>query len=631
MDFFERQTEARRHSKRLVVYFIIAVAMLIVSVYLAATLIFTGASVKTGHGIPGWWNSQLFFGVSLGTLAVVLIGSISKTAELSGGGGNVATMLGGQLIDSNTTEVAERRLLNIVDEMALASGLPAPPVYLLPDASINAFAAGHTPSDAVIGVTRGAMKRLNREELQGVIGHEFSHVLNGDMRLNVRLIGIIFGILCIATLGRILLQMRSRNSRERNPLPLFGLALLVIGGIGVVFGRLIQAAVSRQRECLADASAVQFTRNPLGLAGALKKIGALGSRIESPHASEANHLFFGDAVESWFATHPPLDARIRELDPSWDGTFPQISATSDEIEELEKSFVRARSALPPQLSAFQATSAAAVLPRIGQPTKKQLRYAEEMRASLPTSIKQAAREPLGAVAMIYSLLSTDEDVFRTQLQEISKRLSPEMHREMMRLLPGIREIATRAKLPLVDIALPALRRLSPSQFEEFSSTMQWLIESDSEINLFEYVLQKIVLRHLEPTFKPARKAVIQYYTFRPLLADCAVLLSTLARVGQSEATDIARAFRQGAQFLGGNEIQLNLVPTDQSDLAQVDSALNRLSQAVPQIKKNVLNACIETVACDGLLHESEAELLRAIADTLDCPMPPLVDEREFSA
>ncbi len=626
MDFFERQTQARRHTKRLVVYFIIAVALLIAAVYLAAALVFTGISAKTGHGVSGVWHPQLFFGVAIGTIAVVLIGSVSKTAELSGGGGTVATMLDGELIDSNTTNLDERRLLNIVDEMALASGLPAPPVYLLPDESINAFAAGHTTSDAVIGVTRGAMKNLNRDELQGVIGHEFSHILNGDTRLNVRLIGIIFGIFCIATLGRILLQMRSRSSRDRNPLPLFGLALLVIGGIGVFFGRLIQAAVSRERECLADASSVQFTRNPLGLAGALKKIGSLGSRIESPHASEANHLFLGDAVQALFATHPPLEARIRELDPSWDGKFPMITATAEEIESRENSFVRAKQAVPPVIPALVAASAAAALPRIGQPTRHQLHYVEALRASFPSAIREAAREPMGAMAMIYGLLlSPDERIRAGQLLQLARQTAPEVHEELTRLLPDVTEIAVRAKLPLVDLAIPALRRLSPTQFQSFSKTIRSIIESDSEIDLFEYVLQKIILRHLEPTFKSTRKAVIQYYTFKPLLGDGAVLLSALAQVGQSEPADMEKAFWQGAQFLGGAAAGIARLPDDQCDLPQVDAALNRLSQAVPQIKKNVLNACIETIACDGLIQESEAELLRGIADTLDCPMPPLVD------
>src|SRR6266567_7810111 len=265
MDFFERQDQARRNTKLLVVYFVVGVALLVAAVYLATLLVFAGVASRRHHFYsddrpqPALWQPQLFLGAAAGTLAVITLGSIFKTSELAQGGSAVATMLGGQLVNSNTANPDERKLLNVVEEMAIASGVPVPQVYVLDEErGINAFAAGHTTSDAVISVTRGAIKFLTRDELQGVIGHEFSHVLNGDMRLNLRLMGIIFGILCLAVIGRILLRTRGR----KNPLPLLGLALIIIGWVGVFFGNLIQAAVSRQREFLADASAVQFTRNP---------------------------------------------------------------------------------------------------------------------------------------------------------------------------------------------------------------------------------------------------------------------------------------------------------------------------------------------------------------------------------
>src|ERR1039457_884336 len=337
MDFFERQDQARRNTKLLVVYFILGVAMLIVVVYAAALVIFTGVAARHHHGFDeqvqlALWNPQVFFGAALGTLAVIALGSGFKTLELAQGGSTVATMLGGRLVDPTTANPDERKLRNVVEEMALAAGVPVPQIYLLPDEhGINAFAAGHSTSDAVVAVTAGAVKLLTRDELQGVIGHEFSHILNGDMRLNLRLMGVIFGILCLAIIGRILLQTARGGGRSRgqNPLPILGLALL--GWIGVLFGRLIQAAVSRQREMLADASSVQFTRNPAGLAGALKKIGGLsfGSKLEAAHAEEASHMFFGNGMgESFFhlmETHPPLAERIRAIDPSFDGTFPPVS------------------------------------------------------------------------------------------------------------------------------------------------------------------------------------------------------------------------------------------------------------------------------------------------------------------
>src|ERR1035441_677516 len=334
MDFFAHQDQARKHTKLLVVYFVIAVACIIASVYLASLVIFFGTQSQQKPGNPTpeivLWNPKLFFYAMLGTLGVVIVGSLYKTAELAKGGSAVAESLGGRLISPAPTNPDERKLRNVIEEMAIASGVPVPKIYVLDeDEGINAFAAGHAPGDAAIGVTRGCMTLLNRDELQGVIGHEFSHLLNGDMRLNLRVMGVIFGILCLAVIGRILLYSRSR--RGKNPLMLLGLALIIIGAIGTFFGRLIQAAISRQRENLADASSVQFTRNPAGLSGALQKIGGVGSLIESPHAGEANHIFFSDGLGKPFfrmmATHPPLAQRIRAIDPSWDGKFKHVSGS----------------------------------------------------------------------------------------------------------------------------------------------------------------------------------------------------------------------------------------------------------------------------------------------------------------
>ena len=646
MDFFERQDQARRNTKLLVVYFVIGVAMLIVAVYAALVGIFAGLASSEHHGYSEQaqlvlWNPRLFFGAVVGTLAVIGVGSAFKTMELAQGGSAVATMLGGRLVSPTTTDSDERKLRNVVEEMALAAGLPVPQIYLLPEEKgINAFAAGHSTSDAVVAVTAGAMRLLTRDELQGVIGHEFSHVLNGDMRLNLRLMGIIFGILCLAVIGRILLQTRGR----RNPLPLLGLALLLVGWIGVLFGRLIQAAVSRQREFLADASSVQFTRNPAGLAGALKKIGGLGygSKLKAAHADEASHMFFGNGMGESFLhlmdTHPPLAERIRAIDPSFDGKFPPVSTAEVERPAQRVAPPPLRPPIPfpfPGVPRAQGGMAALALPvvatqavmaNMGTPTSAHLRYAEGLRVAIPASLRTAAGEGLGASTLVYALLlSDDEAARRKQLDELAAATSAAVCQETLRVWPDVQAVATHAKLPLVDLALPGLRHLSPSQFQQFRTAVQKLVESDGEIDLFEYVLQKIVLRHLEPYFSQARKPAIQYYALKPLAGDCAVLLSALAYLGQEEPDKIQFAFQRGAQLLSyAAQVELRLLPEEQCELAQVDAALNRLCQAVPQIKKNVLNAGAQTVAADGVIEGMEAELLRAIADTLDCPIPPFI-------
>jgi hypothetical protein len=266
------------------------------------------------------------------------------------------------------------------------------------------------------------------------------------------------------------------------------------------------------------------------------------------------------------------------------------------------------------------------MPNLGNPTPAHLRYAEELRTSIPESVRAAARQPLGASTLIYALLLSREEAARAkQLDELTRATSPEICQETLRLLPQIEGIALHVKLPLVDLALPALRNFSPVQFEQFRTAVKALVESDNEIDLFEYVLQKIVLRHLEPHFSGGRKPVIQYYAIKPLVTDCAVVLSALAFVGSDDPAKAEAAFQQGAQPLSyAAQVQLTLVPAAQCDLSAVEAALDRLAQAVPQIKKNVLNACVQVVAADGVIQEMEAELLRGIADSLDCPMPPFL-------
>ena len=648
MDFFARQDQARKKTKLLVFYFVVAVILIIALNYVVGLVVLTGAqsSQRQSDGAEPapplvLWNPQIFLGASVITLAIVFIGSAFKISQLNGGGSVVAESMGGRLVNSNTTDPDERKLLNVVEEMAIASGVPMPKVYVLDNEDgINAFAAGHTTGDAAVGVTRSCITKLSRDELQGVIGHEFSHILNGDMRLNIQLMGVLFGILCLATVGRILLYMRSGNSRDRNPLPFIGIALLIIGAVGVFFGRLIQAAISRQREFLADASSVQFTRNPAGLSGALQKIGGYGSKMESPNAPDAGHLFFGNALSSPFlgalATHPPLEERIRAIDATWDGKFKRL--TADRPENLSRN----EPSRPLMPDAFRAVLGGAVLdagnaarppvipshsvlPNLGTPTPLHLEYAEKLRDALPESVKAAVREPLAAVALIYALLlSPDETMRATQLATLARHLPPEIYGKTVALFADVSPAAAPAHLPMVNIALGALRQLSREQFADFSKTLQWLIQSDGKLDLFEFVLQKIILRHLAPQFGGARPAVVQFYTIKPLVPDCVVVLSTLAHVSSRDADELEKAFAQGVPYLRAPDGRLALLPRDQCGLNQIDAALNRLAQAVPQIKKNLIDACVHTVGTDGVIQESEAELLRAIADTLDCPMPPFL-------
>ena len=532
MDFFERQDQARRSTRRLIVYFMLAVIMITLAIYIAVIAIVYGSSVNRVLGHPfQWWDPDMFLWGTGGTVSVIVIGSLYKIFALSQGGEVVARWLGGRLIDSNTPNPQERRLLNVVEEMAIASGTPVPSVFLLKEEkSINAFAAGFTPADAVIGVTRGTLQILSRDELQGVIAHEFSHILNGDMRLNIRLIGVLNGILVIAMIGYgILRGTRSSSSKKGGGAAVlaFGAALFIIGYVGVFFGKLIKSAVSRQREFLADASAVQFTRNPDGLTGALKKIGGLvhGSRIKSPKAEEASHLFFSDGMHgtkspvlsmrnrkppvqtqsafSFMATHPPLETRIERIDPSFDGRFPAVHFPSKEALETRDQKELAASAAPSAAKPAAPTRPGGtpfipIIPMIpqqmtqlfGKLTEAHLAYATLLLSGLPSRLTAGVREPASARIIIFALLlSHDSETRRAQFQLLNELKDPLVSSEAtLEASTLIDRCPPEARLPLVDLALPALRTLSLSQYQDFTGLVEELMKADQKIDLFEFTL-----------------------------------------------------------------------------------------------------------------------------------------------
>jgi len=635
MDFFDRQERARRSTRVLVVYFALAVLATVLATYAALSLILLRGLV---------WEPAMALVVLVGTLAVIGGGSAYKRVELAAGGSAVATMLGGRLVQPSTTDSDERKLLNVVEEMALASGVPVPQVYLLADeVGINAFAAGHSPGDAVIGVTRGAIRVLSRDELQGVMGHEFSHILNGDMRLNLRLISLIFGIMGLAIVGRVLLHIRG----ERNPTPLIGVALIAIGSLGFLFGRLIQSAVSRQREFLADAAAVQFTRNPDGLAGALKKIGGLarGSLLQSPQADQASHLFFGggsrSALSGLFATHPPLAQRIQAIQPSWDGEFPVVSLPSEAPSQdtTPGRPVPRRAPVPRGLpfplplpgsggitGLAPAVASSEALADTGAPRRVHMEYAADTTHVAPAELLAEAHEPLGASALIYALLIGREPSTREHaLELLAGATSPGVRAETERLLPRVAGLPREAWLPLVDVALPALRELSPQQFVQLHAAVKLLSQSDARIDLFEYMLARVLLHHLRSAFARGGHRGSQFHSFTAVAGDAQVVLSALVHLGARESAAATEAYRRVIAGLPRNvQLSPRPLPPEACDLKAIDRALDRLAECVPAIKRQLLRACAEAVAADGVIKLEEAELLRAIADSLDCPIPPFV-------
>lgn len=647
MDFFEHQDVARRRTGWLIVYFILAVLGIVVAIYFVTLIALTFlAGDSTGAPSPYMetpWHPQLFALVAAATVGVILLGSLYKTSQLAAGGETVALMLGGRLIDSQTRDLAERRLLNVVEEMALASGTPVPPVYVMDnEPSINAFAAGHEPGDAVIGVSQGCLRYLNRDELQGVMAHEFSHILNGDMRMNLRLVGILHGILVIAIVGwYVLRSMRysGRSSRGGKGgggaamILVIGIGLLVVGSVGWFFGKLIKSAVSRQREYLADASAVQFTRLPDGIAGALKKIGGRPetSKIEDAHAEEISHMFFGSAFGSFrwmlFATHPPLVERVRRIDPMFDGKFPKQVKPVRITPDLVKAEAKKKPGKPfeavrvPGVGRTVPVDPAGVLGQIGLPGMEQIFFVAAILEDMPGELRDAAHEPYGARAVIYAmLLDRDAQMRKQQLDALKPQAEELSYRETERLAPLIDQLPDEARLPLVEMSFPALKKLSPDQYAKFRQNVDALVEADNKIDLLEYTVRMMLLRHLDVQFGRAKPIAVRYHRLDPLLPSLVGVLSTLAYAGQKAEADVKRAFDKGMA-----EIGRTASPLAKSDcsLPRLDAALEVLAEAAPKLKRQSFSACVACVAADGKVTPREGQLIQAVAADLGVPVPPI--------
>lgn len=636
MDFFQHQDTARRNTTRLVIFFVLAVVCLIVITNLLVMLLFGFLQAPeqgmTVAFIAGQFDWATFFIIGAIVSLVILAGSAWKTMALAGGGTTVAESLGGHLISQTTTDLHERKVLNVVEEMAIASGTPVPPVYLLEnEEGINAFAAGYTPGDAVIGVTRGTIAYLTREELQGVIAHEFSHILHGDMRLNIRLIGILHGILLIGLIGYYILRsVRGGSSKNAGAILGLGLGLMVIGYAGTFFGNLIKASVSRQREFLADASAVQFTRNKDGIAGALKKIGGhiMGSELDTPRAPSMSHAYFSSGVKSFlqsvFATHPPLDKRIKRIDPQWGGDFPVVrnevqEQTADEVSS-DKEQAR-REAM--QTATTGVVIASQVLDSAGQTSQEQLDYAVALVNDIPELIYHAVHEPYGARAVIYALvLDKSSEIRERQMQQLRGFDDVGIHELTSKLLEPVQNLDIRFRLPLIDMALPSLRQLSPAQYALFRKNLLFLMHADQRIELFEWAMQKILFHHLDQEFGRPGKRQVKFGNLLAVKAELEILISMLIHACVRDQSQIKSAFAAAEKQLA--IYNLTLLSRKQISVDNLSAAVDRLAMLKPLIKPRLLKACLAIITLDKEYSASEMELMRAIADVLDCPLPPYV-------
>ncbi len=628
MNFFEHQDRARSSTTRLVLLFALAIAVLIVLTSYPLALLYANLQAQQQGldlaSVP--FRADIFGGVAAVIIVVVVLGSMYRTAQLRSGGRAIAESMRGKLLVRSDAGSDEQKILNVVEEMAIAAGLPVPPVYLIEDDAINAFAAGYHQQDAVIGITRGAIKLLERDELQGVIAHEFSHIFNGDMRLNLRLVGWLHGLLLIALLGRALLRVRRLASRQRDKaaggIVGLGVAFVVLGYTGVFFGNLIKSAVSRQREFLADASAVQFTRNPDGIGSALKKIGgfALGSRLLTHEVAEISHMLFGEGVRKrngagWFATHPPLEKRISRIDPRWDGSF---------IDPRQPRAISVATLPPEQQSAGNlrnlrraAILADAIAETVGTLSEQGIANSRAQLDALPPELKQHTATAHDAMLLMYAIViaAATAEISRAQLASLQQRLPVTSFKLLAGQLKLVRSAPPSADLLLLELSQPALRQLSPTQLTEFLQQLQQLVDSDGELTLTEWSLCAL-LRHYLPGESQRREPVADISTRAD---DCAILLAALAQSGQRDVESATAAFTAAVAVLKLPPVQYQRV----DDYRLLNAPLSRLRALKPLQKPALLKAMVACVQHDGHLADAETRLLRVVAGVLDCPLPPL--------
>lgn len=644
MNFFVAQDKARQASRRLIAAYIVATILIVAGITaIVGFALYT--FTDTGYGYaPGEFvrnNTGILIATALLTTLFILGASMFKTSVLSSGGGAVATQLGGTLVPADVQDPLRRRLRNVVEEMAIASGVPVPEIYVLEEESgINAFAAGYTPSDAAVAVTRGTLELLDRDELQGVIAHEFSHILNGDMRLNIRLMGVLFGIMVLGLIGRLIVRggyhasiVSSRRDRGTPVVLVIGLGLAILGGIGMFFARVIKAGVSRQREFLADASAVQFTRQSAGIANALKKIGGYseGSLIQAADPEEVSHMLFGSGLKlsGMFATHPPLIKRIQALDPNFkESDFPRVDPRQQPMQATGAG--ETGSAFAGDVTTALASGGAQVLAEsiaetVGQPEVEHVEYAQHLRHSIPTDLYEAAHSAEFAYLLTIALiLDRTGDVVDRQLTLAREQLGAERAKLLRRYYEKLMDTGPEFRLPLLGIAFPALKLRPRQELSYLVSLTTRMIQIDGEIDLYEYCFYRIMMTNLGKAKDPSGRRKALRSRRSDLQASAVELLRILADYGHKDDEESRAAFNTGINALGSWAQDYSYKSDRQYTISVLDHSLDVLLGLNSKGKESLLRAISATAGHDGKLTVTEAELIRAVCATLDYPLPPIL-------
>lgn len=654
MNFFEAQDSARRSTSVLVLLFLVAIALLLVlSNFLVFSFLyfveFSELSISPSQ-LELVFDKNLSVLISAAIIGFICLGSLYKLVQLSSGGSVIAQYLGGVIIPRSSTDPLHKKILNIVEEMAIASGTPVPQVYILNEQGINAFAAGWKTTNVVIGITQGALERLNRDELQGVIAHEFSHIFNGDMRLNIRLIAVLHGILMIGMLGRMILRSlrhvrTSRNNKGGGQAILIilgiGGALAIVGYTGTFFGNWIKSLISRQREYLADASAVQFTRSSEGIANALKKIGGAvpGSALLVASMDEYSHAYFakGDGGLSFFSfsTHPPLKKRILRIEPRWDGNyfFDERKPVRDVDSSAQRNAGKDRkrqmaSALGTVMATGVGLNAALnAVESIGDVSQEQIDAAHAWHKRLPEVVLSNAENPYGAQALVLALLIDQSADIAKKQYDVLDEVIGELHaKNVKQVQQAVSEFEGTQTLSLIDLILPTLREMTVEQFTRFDDCVQKLITADKKVDLREWIIQRVVIQHLQEQYGLRKKPIAKYFMLGSAKYSSELILSLLAYLEHPDETLARTAFDAAKRSVSAGA--LALLPKGEVSLDSLNTAMDELEFLKPPLKKRFLQACVSCISHDGKVTLKAYELTRAIASCLDCPMPPVLVGRK---
>ncbi len=652
MNFFEAQDSARRSTALLILLFVLAIAFLLVlsNFLIFEFLYFIEYDMLTFSQLNLVFDANLCIVLCTAILLFIILGSLYKLVQLSSGGSAIAQYLGGVIIPRSSSDPLHKKILNVVEEMAIASGTPVPQVYILDEPGINAFAAGWKTTNVVIGITQGALERLTRDELQGVIAHEFSHIFNGDMRLNIRLIAILHGVLIIGMLGRMILRsMRyvrsSRNSKNGQAvMVIFGIgtALLVVGYSGTFFGNWIKSLISRQREYLADASAVQFTRSNEGIANALKKIGGAvpGSSLLVASVDEYSHAYFAKGDTSAlsffsFSTHPPLKKRILRIQPDWDGKYffdERKHRAESGTEESKVAKDKRKKTFATSIAAGAGINVAVndaikALDNIGDVSMQQVDAAHVWHKQLPAAVLTHAENPYGAQALILALLLGDKADIKQQQYSVLDDVLGELYTKNVKQIENdVAELASKQTLPLIDLALPTLREMTVEQYQRFKLCIQQLVLADKKVNLREWIIQRVVVQHLDEQYGHRRKPIAKYFVLGSAKQASELMLSLLAYLEHKDSEQAKQAFEMARRAIGAGA--LNMLSKETISLDSLNDAMDELEFLKPPIKKRFLQACVSCIDHDGKVTIQAYELTRAIASCLDCPMPPVLVDRK---